>query len=178
MNATTSTTPTAPALPAGVYTWNAVRAYGPSVPTSATVDAAGRVVAWAECSADGSYTTAASAAALADAQAHYAQGVAEAVRLYPRLLHTPATAAARAAQPAPVVPVTLTRQRARAMHKVLAALGVATDDRYRLASQIAGRDVQSLTALTEQEARAVWLHARADRQARDMAATNPAQYQH
>lgn len=70
----------------------------------------------------------------------------------------------------PAAPVYLTRQRARKMHKVLAALGVATDDRYRLASQIAGRDVQSLTALTEAEARAVWLRARADQQARDQAA--------
>lgn len=175
MNATTSTArpaPTAPAapLPAGVYTWHAVRPYGPSVPTTATVDRAGRVVAWVECSADGEYTTAASAEHLAAGQAAYAQAVRQAVREYPRLLHTPAAPAERAAQQAPAVPVTLTRQRARKLHKVLAALGVATDDRYRLASQIAGRQIESLTALTESEARALWLHARADQQARDLAA--------
>lgn len=166
MNTSTTRTTTATAapaapLPAGVYTWQAVRPYGPSVPTSATIDRAGRVVAWVECSADGEYTTAASAEHLAAGQAAYAQAVRAAVREYPRLLHTPA---------APAVPVTLTRQRARKLHKVLAALGVGTDERYRLASELTGRPVESLTALTEAEARALWLHARADQQARDLAA--------
>lgn len=174
MNATTTTRPAYPApaapLAAGVYTWQAVQTYGPSVPTTATVDSAGRVVAWAECSADGTYTTAARPADLEHGQDYYARAVARAVAQYPRLVYTSAAQAARAAQAAPVVPVTLTRQRARKLHKVLAALGVATDERYRLASQLAGRQVESLTALTEPEARALWLHARADQQARDLAA--------
>lgn len=75
----------------------------------------------------------------------------------------------------PAAPVTLTRQRARAMHKTLAALGLPADARYTLASEVVRRDVQSLTALTEQEARAVWLEACAQaRAAADLAAAEQA----
>ena len=72
--------------------------------------------------------------------------------------------------PAPVV--TLTRARARKMHKELGRLGLPADARYALAAELLGRPVESLTALTEEEARRVWLAACAQAQA---AAELPAQ---
>lgn len=60
--------------------------------------------------------------------------------------------------PAPAA--TLTRQRAKEMHKRVAALGLGNEERYALAARIAGRPIESLTALTEGEARCMWNEAR------------------
>jgi hypothetical protein len=74
---------------------------------------------------------------------------------------TPAIWRTRAQRPAPAAAlVTLDRARARKMHKTLAALGLGTEERYALAAQVAGRPVQSLTTLTESEARRTWQTAR------------------
>jgi len=61
--------------------------------------------------------------------------------------------------PAPAL--TLGRPRASRLHRILARLGLGHADHYRAASAVLGRPVDSLAALTEQEGRAVWNHARA-----------------
>ncbi|MFC4456096.1 hypothetical protein [Deinococcus sonorensis] len=52
------------------------------------------------------------------------------------------------------------KARACRLHRTLSRLGLGHSDHYRLASASLGRLVDSLAALTEQEARKVWNHAR------------------
>jgi hypothetical protein len=61
--------------------------------------------------------------------------------------------------PAPAV--TLGKPRASRLHRIMARLGLGHADHYRAASAALGRPVDSLAALTEQEGRTVWNHARA-----------------
>lgn len=56
---------------------------------------------------------------------------------------------------------TMGRARASRLHRILSHLGLGHADHYRAASAALGRMVASLAALTEQEARKVWNHARA-----------------
>lgn len=135
MNATTTrTTANTAHLAAGCYTWER-----PGVALAVTVDAAGQVAGtltvltldWT-MPTDAELTAPALLEALAEVPVNY--------------------------QPAPA-PVYLTRARARAMHKELSRLGLPADARYALAAELTGRPVESLTALTEPEARAVWLAA-------------------
>jgi hypothetical protein len=67
-----------------------------------------------------------------------------------RLLEVPQPPAPRSQ------PVTLSRERAAAMHKELGKLGLATARHYELASDVLKREVKSFTVLTEEEALAVW----------------------
>ncbi len=67
-----------------------------------------------------------------------------------RLLEVPQLPAPRAQ------PVTLSRERAAAMHKELGKLGLATARHYELAGDVLKREVKSFTVLTEEEALAVW----------------------
>lgn len=136
MNATTANTAY---LAAGTYTWER-----PGVTLAVTVDAAGH--------AEGTLTTERGIVCdLADLAAPYLLAALAEVPVQ----FTPA--------PAPA-PVTLTRQRARDMHRELARLGLPADARYTLAAELTGRPVESLTALTEEEARRVWLAACAQAQ--------------
>lgn len=146
MNATTTTTTAAAHLAAGTYTWQR-----PGVLLAATV-AAGTVTAELYTRALGTQPVPADLAAPALLEA-----LAELPVQY---------------QPAPA-PVYLTRQRARAMHKELGRLGLPADARYALAAELLGRPVESLTALTEQEARTVWLAACNQAQAAAEQATVP-----
>ena len=131
-------------MAAGTYTWQR-----PGVTLAVTVDAAGH--------AEGTLTTERGIVCdLADLAAPY---------LLEALAEVPVDFV-----PAPVV--TLTRARARDMHRELARLGLPADARYALAAELLGRPVESLTALTEEEARRVWLAACAQAQA---AAELPAQ---
>ena len=52
------------------------------------------------------------------------------------------------------------KPRASRLHRVLGRLGLSNPDHYRAASAALGRAVGSLAALSEQEARKVWNHAR------------------
>lgn len=93
-----------------------------------------------------------------------------------QLLHILQARAAQvqASAPAPTpqaTPATITRQRARELHKELANI-CHTDERYAQARRLTGRPVESLTALTEEEARALLDAAHAEQQARDNA-TDP-----
>ena len=55
---------------------------------------------------------------------------------------------------------TIGKARASRLHRILARLGLGHADHYRAASAALGRLVASLAALTEQEGRTVWNHAR------------------
>ena len=55
---------------------------------------------------------------------------------------------------------TIGNARASRLHRILSRLGLGHADHYRAASAALGRMVASLAALTEQEARKVWNHAR------------------
>ena len=55
---------------------------------------------------------------------------------------------------------TIGRARASRLHRILSRLGLGNADHYRAASAALGRMVVSLAALSEQEARRVWNHAR------------------
>ena len=70
--------------------------------------------------------------------------------------------------PAPALP--LGKPRASGLHRILARLGLGHTDHYRAASAALGRPVDSLAALTEQEGRTVWNHARALRLTYQLAA--------
>lgn len=83
------------------------------------------------------------------------------------LLHTLAESHPVSFTPAPA-PVYITRTRARAIHKQLGSLWNA-DERYAQASRLTGRHIESLTALTEEEARALLVAAHAEQEARDRA---------
>ena len=65
---------------------------------------------------------------------------------------------------------TIGKPRASRLHRILALLGLSNLDHYRAASAALGRPVGSLAALSEQEARRVWNHARALRLAYQLAA--------
>ena len=67
-------------------------------------------------------------------------------------------------------PAPLGKPRASRLHRILARLGLSNPDHYRTASAALGRPVDSLAALTEQEGRTVWNHARALRLAYQLAA--------
>lgn len=67
-------------------------------------------------------------------------------------------------------PVTIGKTRASRLHRLLSRLGLGHADHYRAASAALGRTVASLAALSEQEARRVWNHARALRLAYQLAA--------
>ncbi len=75
---------------------------------------------------------------------------------------------------APAQPATLSRERASAMHKELAKLGFATGQHYKLASRTLGREVKSFTALTEEEALAIWNACKREA-SRDMVSDEEAQ---
>lgn len=70
--------------------------------------------------------------------------------------------------PAPAL--TLGKPRASRLHRVLSRLGLGNADHYRTASAALGRPVGSLAALSVQEARRVWNHARALRLAYNLTA--------
>lgn len=84
------------------------------------------------------------------------------------LLHTLAQGWPVEFTPEPA-PAYLSRVRARAIHKQLGSIWNA-DERYAQASRLTGRQVESLTAITEEEARALLIAARAEQEARDTAA--------
>ncbi len=65
---------------------------------------------------------------------------------------------------------TIGKPRASRLHRILARLGLGHADHYRAASAALGRMVSSLAALSEQEARTVWNHARRLRLAYQLAA--------
>ena len=65
---------------------------------------------------------------------------------------------------------TIGKARASRLHRILSRLGLGHADHYHAASAALGRMVASLAALTEQEARTVWNHARALRLAYQQAA--------
>ena len=65
---------------------------------------------------------------------------------------------------------TIGKARASRLHRILSRLGLGHADHYRAASAALGRMVASLAALSEQEARRVWNHARALRMAYQLAA--------
>ena len=65
---------------------------------------------------------------------------------------------------------TIGRARASKLHRILSRLGLGNADHHRAASAALGRMVASLAALSEQEARRVWNHARAMRLAYQLAA--------
>ena len=65
---------------------------------------------------------------------------------------------------------TIGNARASRLHCILSRLGLGHADHYRAASAALGRAVGSLAALSEQEARRVWNHARALRLAYQLAA--------
>ena len=65
---------------------------------------------------------------------------------------------------------TIGNARASRLHRILSRLGLGHADHYRAASTALGRMVDSLAALTEQEGRTVWNHARALRFAFEQAA--------
>lgn len=108
----------------------------------------------------------------------------EGMQLLHILQHRAAQVAAAQPQPAPAaasVPL-LTRTQARALHKELGRVW-GTDERYAQAAKIAGRSIESLTALSQDEAAALLVVANAEQEARDNAAasahlaqTNPAAY--
>ncbi|GGJ65516.1 hypothetical protein [Deinococcus aquiradiocola] len=56
-------------------------------------------------------------------------------------------------------PATLTRRAASALHADLGRLGYTHDAHYEIASAATGRDLASLTELTDEEATTVWAHA-------------------
>jgi len=58
-------------------------------------------------------------------------------------------------------PSSIGKARASRLHRILARLGLGHADHYRAAWAALGRPVDSLAALTEQEGRQVWNHARA-----------------
>jgi hypothetical protein len=61
----------------------------------------------------------------------------------------------------PPAALPLGKPRASRLHRIMARLGLGHADHYRAASAALGRPVDSLAALTEQEGRTVWNHARA-----------------
>ena len=61
--------------------------------------------------------------------------------------------------PAPDEPDTLGRTRAATMHRELARLGLPRSKHTKLARRVLGWDVQDLAALTEPEARRIWIEA-------------------
>ena len=65
---------------------------------------------------------------------------------------------------------TIGKARASRLHRILSRLGLGHSDHYRAASAALGRMVASLAALSEQEARKVWNHARALRLAYQLTA--------
>lgn len=65
---------------------------------------------------------------------------------------------------------TIGNARASKLHRILSRLDLGHADHYRAASAALGRMVASLAALSEQEARTVWNHARALRLAYQLAA--------
>ena len=65
---------------------------------------------------------------------------------------------------------TIGKARASRLHRILSRLGLGHADHYRAASAALGRNVDSLAALTEDEGRRVWNHARALRLAYQLAA--------
>ena len=65
---------------------------------------------------------------------------------------------------------TIGKPGASGLHRILARLGLGHADHYRAASAALGRMVASLAALSEQEARRVWNHARALRLVYQLAA--------
>ena len=73
--------------------------------------------------------------------------------------HTGTVKQVEAFDPAPAL--TLGKPRASRLHRIMARLGLGHADHYRAASAALGRPVDSLAALTEQEGRRVWNHARA-----------------
>lgn len=77
----------------------------------------------------------------------------------PRLPNQPAPAAPAA--PAPTADnQPLTKERAQAMHKELGKLGHANALHYHYASHVTGREITSLTQLTDLEARRVYHYAK------------------
>ncbi|GGR27772.1 hypothetical protein [Deinococcus ruber] len=64
----------------------------------------------------------------------------------------------------------LGKARASRLHRVLSGLGLGNADHYRAASAVLGRTVDSLAAITEQEARRVWNHVRRVRLAYELSA--------
>jgi hypothetical protein len=74
---------------------------------------------------------------------------------------------------------TLSRERARKMHINLTRLGfVKYDEHYSLAEKVMGREVKSLTTLTESQARAVWNEAWREAHRRRKAARRRANNRH
>ena len=69
----------------------------------------------------------------------------------------------------PPAALPLGKPRASRLHRTLSRLGLGHTDHYRAASAALGRPVDSLAALTEQEGRWVWNHARALRLAYQLA---------
>ena len=65
---------------------------------------------------------------------------------------------------------TIGKARASRLHRILSRLGLGNADHYRAASAALSRPVGSLAALSEQEARRVWNHARRLRLAYQFAA--------
>ena len=65
---------------------------------------------------------------------------------------------------------TIGKARASRLHRILSRLGLGHADHYRAASAALGHMVASLAALSEQEARRVWNHARALRLAYNLTA--------
>jgi hypothetical protein len=73
---------------------------------------------------------------------------------------TACTLADLAYLPYSFTPATIGNARASRLHRILSRLGLGRADHYRAASAALGRLVASLAALSEQEARRVWNHAR------------------
>lgn len=136
-----STTP-APVLAAGRYSWQR-----PGVLLNVAVSSAGAIAA--------DLYTGVGALPLDPADAHG------------ELLRTLAESHPVTFTPEPA-PVFITRARARALHKQLASVW-NNEERYEQAARIAGRPVESLTAITEEEARALLVAAAAEQTARDNA---------
>lgn len=136
-----STTP-APVLAAGRYSWQR-----PGVLLNVAVSSAGAIAA--------DLYTGIGSLPLDPADAHG------------ELLRTLAESHPVSFTPEPA-PVFITRARARALHKQLASVW-NNEERYAQAARIAGRPVESLTAITEEEARALLVTAAAEQSARDNA---------
>lgn len=136
------TTTPAPVLAAGRYSWQR-----PGVLLNVTVSGCGAVVA--------------------DIYTGIGALPLDPVAAYAELLRTLAEQHPVSFTPAPA-PVHITRARARALHKQLASVW-NNEERYEQAARIAGRPVESLTALTEEEARALLVAAAAEQTARDNA---------
>jgi len=78
----------------------------------------------------------------------------------PRLPKPPTTAPAQAPQPEPASEPTLSRERASRMHRELGRLGFKHGEHYEVCRHALGRNVTSLTTLTDEEARRCWSYAR------------------